>query len=75
MTNTIIFQDIDGPLIPMRMYYRGARPHNGQSFIYDPVAVDMLSVICEKFNARVVFNTLHNENPPEVMMFQAQQNR
>ena len=71
----IIFQDIDGPLIPMRMYYRNhTRPHNGQSFIYDPVAVDMLRVICERTGAKVVFNTMHNENPADVMMYQAQVN-
>jgi hypothetical protein len=70
----IIFQDIDGPLIPMRMYYRGSRPHNGSSFIYDPVAVDMLRSICERTGAKVVFNTMHNENPADVMMYQAQVN-
>jgi HAD domain in Swiss Army Knife RNA repair proteins len=70
----VIFQDIDGPLIPMRMYYRGNRPHNGQSFLYDPIAVDMLKVLCEKFDAKVVFNTLHNENPANIMLFQARTN-
>jgi hypothetical protein len=70
----IIFQDIDGPLIPMRMYYNGSRPHNGKSFIYDPVAVDMLRTLCRKFDAKVVFNTAHNENPVDVMMYQATTN-
>lgn len=68
----IIFQDIDGPLIPLRMYYGGSRPFNFQtgSFVYDPVAVGMLNNLCEKFNARVVFNSAHNENPHDRMKHQ-----
>ena len=73
----IIFQDIDGPLIPFRMYYRGSRPYdvNGASFVYDPVAVDMINTLCAQCDAQVVFNTAHNENPHAVMKGQAQFNR
>ena len=68
----IIFQDIDGPLIPLRMYFGGSRPFNLQagSFVYDPVAVGMLNHLCEKFGARVVFNSAHNENPHDRMKHQ-----
>jgi hypothetical protein len=73
----IIFQDIDGPLIPFRMYYTGDRPFDPQqqSFIWDPVAVDMLNRLCEKFDAQIVFNTAHGENPREVLLHQAAYNR
>lgn len=72
----IIFQDIDGPLIPLRMYFRGIRPfhHKFGSFIYDPVAVDMINYLCEKYNAQMVFNSAHNENSEEIMAHQAKVN-
>ena len=72
----IIFQDIDGPLIPFRMYYRGDRPFDTtkQSFVWDPIAVDMVNELCKKFDAKVVFNTAHGENPKEVLQHQAHQN-
>ena len=72
----IIFQDIDGPLIPLRLYFGGGRPYNQQlaSFVYDPVAVGMLNHLCDKFNAKVVFNTAHNENPDHVMRHQGSVN-
>lgn len=68
----IIFQDIDGPLIPLRMYFSGNRPfaNDPGSFVYDPVAVAMINHLCEQFGAKVVFNTAHNENPPEIMFKQ-----
>jgi hypothetical protein len=72
----IIFQDIDGPLIPLRMYFGGNRPFNKQtgSFVYDPVAVAMINNLCEKFNAEIVYNSAHNENSVEVMRHQAKMN-
>jgi hypothetical protein len=76
MTKRIIFQDIDGPLIPLRLFYRGGRPFNQEvrSFIYDPVAVDMIRHLCEKFSAKMVFNSAHCENPHDVMAHQARFN-
>jgi hypothetical protein len=73
----IIFQDIDGPLIPLRMYFGGSRPWDStrDSFVYDPIAVGMIVTLCQKFNAAVVFNTAHNENPDHIMMHQARYNR
>jgi len=69
----IIFQDIDGPLIPLRMYFIGGRPFNQQvgSFIYDPVAVWMIKHLCQKFDAKVVLNSAHNECSYEAMKKQA----
>lgn len=69
----IIFQDIDGPLIPHRMYYTGFRPYDTMrnSFVWDPIAVQMINRICEICDAKVVFNTAHCENPAEIMKHQA----
>lgn len=76
MTEKIIFQDIDGPLIPLRMFYRGFRPFDvaRSAFVYDPVAVDMIRHLCERFNAKMVFNSAHCENPHHVMAHQAKFN-
>lgn len=74
--SNIIFMDVDGPLIPLRMYYDGSRKFDYQagSFVYDPVAVGMLHSLCNKFNAQVVFNSAHCENPHEIMRHQARFN-
>lgn len=72
----VIFQDIDGPLIPGRMYHRGDRimyPKRS-AFVYDPIAVDMLRCLCEQHNAVVVFNSMHNHNGHAVMFHQAKRN-
>lgn len=77
LPETVIFQDIDGPFIPGRLYFNGHRPVRSTeplAFFWDPVAVMMVNRICEKSNAKVVFNTAHNENPEEIMRYQAAQN-
>lgn len=71
----IIFQDIDGPLIPARLYFFGGRPTLEGAFFWDPVAVMMINKLCEMCDAKIVFNTAHNENPAEVMRHQAAMNR
>lgn len=72
----IIFQDVDGPLIPLRMYYTRERRFDMQtgSFLYDPVAVGMLNHICQQFDAKVVFNSAHCDNPEENMRRQGLHN-
>lgn len=69
----IIFQDIDGPLIPHRMYFNGGRPfdQNRASFIWDPIAVQMVNKLTNKYDAKIVFSTAHGENPVEVLRHQA----
>lgn len=74
MITRVIFQDIDGPLIPFRLYFGGDRPFANGSFIYDPIAVGMLKALCEQCEAKIVFNTAHNENPAEALRYQAQVN-
>jgi hypothetical protein len=69
----VIFQDVDGPLIPGRMYYS---KHSTYSFDkglhnYDPVAVGMLRELCRRFNAKIVYNTAHNEEDYDRMRAKA----
>lgn len=79
----IIFQDIDGPLIPYRMYFLGDRlvnanndPRNpGRPFLaFDPVAVAMVNTLCERLNCQVVFNSAHNNGSMEEMRFKGEVN-
>lgn len=60
----IIFLDVDGPLIPGRMYYAGPKStfrESANQFLWDPIAVRMIIELCEKYDAKVVFSTSHNE--------------
>lgn len=72
----IIFQDIDGPLIPHRMYFQGGRWYDpvAKSFFFDPIAVGMINSLCHQLGAKVVFNSAHNVNPKEIMHHQAKCN-
>lgn len=61
MSSNIIFLDVDGPMIPGRMYYRGdVYDRDSYCFNYDPVAVGMINHLCSTYNAAVVFNSAHN---------------
>lgn len=62
----ILFLDIDGPMIPGRLYFdRNMTYCNDRDcFIYDPVAVSMVNKICKTTGAKIVFNTAHNSNGP-----------
>lgn len=65
----IIFLDVDGPLIPSRMYVTMDGVFNSEQGCYrcDPVAVNMVNRICALYNAEVVFNSSHNQFGKEVM--------
>jgi hypothetical protein len=65
----IIFQDVDGPLISARMYYKNlARDQKTGRFVWDAVAVGMLNHICEQHGAKIVFNSAHNAEGPEYLI-------
>lgn len=68
--------DVDGPLIPGRMYYakHGHYDQENGVFLYDPVAVGMLREICRQTNAKIVYNTAHNEENFERMRYKARIN-
>jgi hypothetical protein len=72
----IIFQDVDGPLIPGRLYYSRDAHYNDEKgfFVYDPVAVGMIRELCKRFDAKVVYNTAHNETDPGLMFWKARMN-
>lgn len=60
----IIFLDVDGPLIPGRMYYAKSKStfrESANQFLWDPIAVRMIMELCTKHKAKVVFSTSHNE--------------
>lgn len=72
----IIFQDVDGPLIPGRLYYKKSARYNAElgAFVYDPVAVGMIRELCEQHDAKVVYNTAHNEESFDLMRYKARVN-
>lgn len=69
MAMNIIFLDVDGPLIPGRMYYSPHATFDKQRglFLWDHVAVGMIIELCKKHHAKVVFNTAHNERDSNLM--------
>lgn len=71
----VIFQDVDGPLIPGRLYY-AQHAHMNADFIwlYDPVAVGMLREICTRRGVKIVYSTAHNEEDPNMMRYKARVN-
>ena len=71
----VIFLDIDGPMIPLRLYVRGDRMrHPNGTFLFDPIGVWMINHLCQETDAQVVFNTAHCENPAEILHIQANTN-
>jgi hypothetical protein len=76
----IIFQDVDGPLIPGRLYYSRdahySQEHN--TFMYDPVAVGMLRELVRLSSKNeptyIVYNTAHNESNHDWMRRKARVN-
>ena len=73
----ILFLDVDGPLIPARMYYnnlKSAQYWDG-TWKYDPVAVDMIKALLEKYpDLRLVYNSSHNNDGKAHMLSQALNN-
>lgn len=60
----ILFLDIDGPMIPGRLYFDKKMTYcdHRHLFKYDPIAVQMVNKICDVTGASIVFNTAHNVN-------------
>lgn len=58
----IIFLDVDGPMIPGRLYYKHDAHYSIEEglFKYDPVAVDMINTLCDETGAKIVSNSAHN---------------
>lgn len=78
MTN-IVFQDIDGPLIPARILVQ----RNGLlQYDYhptgtkkmDPHFIPILNNFCRAYNHKIVFNTAHNDFGPDYIYAHAEDN-
>lgn len=54
----IIFLDIDGPVIPGRVYSRNVYPELRMIFAKD--SIQLVNQLCESTGARVVTNSMHN---------------
>lgn len=70
MKQNVIFLDIDGPMIPGRMYYTPDAQWDDveKEFVYDPIAVKMVNQLCHELNAVVVMNSAHNDQSSERKM-------
>jgi len=79
MSNKIIFLDVDGPMIPARMYYAGMLgPRlytSGGGWVYDPVAIGMVTHLCIKHGVQIVYNSSHNDEGEDYIRAQAQNNQ
>jgi hypothetical protein len=76
----IIFQDVDGPLIPGRLYYHRDAHYSKEhaTFKYDPVAVGMLRELVRLSSKNeptfIVYNTAHNVENRNEMRYKARVN-
>jgi len=58
--NRVVFLDIDGPIIPFSMYLVNRMASHHRIIPKIPIAV--VNELCKRGNAKVVFNTTHNNN-------------
>jgi hypothetical protein len=67
----IIFLDVDGPMIPGRCYYAGIPRKPPVGWTYDPLAVKMIRHLCDKYDAKIVYNSSHNDEGETYILDQA----
>lgn len=70
----ILFLDVDGPLIPNRMYFAGMPRFDNGVWRYDPLAVEMVKYLINKHNVKLVYNSSHNHDGDDHMRVQATAN-
>jgi len=70
----ILFLDVDGPLIPARMYYNGIPRNKDGIFLYDPIAVGMIKKLVDFYELKLVYNSSHNDGGLDLMMRQGTTN-
>lgn len=64
----ILFLDVDGPLIPLRLHVRSAENTYGydryddMTYVYDKQFIKELNEHCPPQKIQIVFNTAHNDN-------------
>lgn len=64
MTNRIVFLDIDGPIIPFSAFLIDRMASLNR--IVQPIPVAVVTDLCKRTGAKVVFNTTHNTPMPRV---------
>lgn len=67
MPMKVLFLDIDGPLIPLKIHIQKGNiftydRHEDGSYVYDPFFIKELNEHCPPQNIKIVFNTAHNDN-------------
>ena len=76
----IIFLDVDGPLIPLRLH-KSTGGHLfkydmlGGYYVWDPVFVQALNDHCPPQNIKLVFNSAHNINGSSILRSTAAANK
>lgn len=60
--NMVIFLDIDGPMIPTSMFL--VDPHASIKRSMPPTTVAVLTELCVRTKAKIVFNTTHSRSIP-----------
>ncbi|WP_103171586.1 HAD domain-containing protein [Paracoccus sp. SY] len=58
MSDSILFLDIDGPMIPMRAYIFDRMASHDQ--LLDIACINVLRAVVDDTGAKIVFNTTHN---------------
>lgn len=60
MNTSVIFLDIDGPMLPARSYLR-PNTMEYERMPFDPIAVNIIRLLCERFEpCKVILNTTWN---------------
>jgi hypothetical protein len=58
VTNRVVFLDIDGPMIPYSMFLVDRMASYNR--VFPAITVAVIREVCERGDAKVVFNTTHN---------------
>jgi hypothetical protein len=74
----ILFLDVDGPLIPTRIWENGrpvfVRDKLGGYYLWDKDCCESLNSICGVYGAKIVFNSSHNTSGPGILSSTAKAN-
>lgn len=74
----ILFMDVDGPLIPLRMHWQVGSVFKyaevGGYYIWDPNVIKYFNDYCPKLDIKIVFNSSHNTSGADVLRMTARSN-
>jgi hypothetical protein len=67
----ILFLDVDGPLIPLRLHRQvgGIFKYDtlGGYYVWDKEFIEDLNCACPVYDIKIVFNSAHNTSGPDIM--------